>query len=174
LKHSRELFWHYWLPVLLMLLLIRLESTDLLSGEHTAGHLARLLAWLGIHLRYGQLQLLNLVVRKGGHIAGYGLLGFCWFLLIRGTYWLQHEYSLMLNGSVQILRIWWRAEWAAIALLLTFLVAASDELHQMEIPSRTGSWHDVLLDCSAAAGVLLLVRLKALWVCRNRSAAWVA
>ena len=33
LKHSRELFWHYWLPVLGMLALIALESTDTMSGD---------------------------------------------------------------------------------------------------------------------------------------------
>jgi VanZ family protein len=167
LKHARELFWHYWLPVLLMLLLIRLESTDTFSGARTGEHLARLMAWLGIHLRYRQLELMNLILRKCGHITGYGLLGFCWFLLVRGAYWLRHEYSGALGGSVQIRRIWWRMEWAGLSLLLTFAVAAADELHQMSIPSRSGSWRDVALDCTAAVGILLLVRAKAMWVCRR-------
>ena len=47
---------------------------------------------------------------------------------------------------MKVRRILWRPEWAALAVLCTFLVAAADELHQMSIPSRTGTWRDVALD----------------------------
>jgi VanZ family protein len=166
LKHARELFWHYWLPVLIMLLLIRLESTDGLSGEHTASHLEHLLRWLGLHPSHRHLELVNLVLRKCGHLLGYGMLGGSWFLLLRGSYWLPHGYKRMLRGSIQLMRIWWRVEWAGLAVLFTFLVASADELHQMEIPSRSGSWTDVAIDTSAAIAAMLLVRARARWHCR--------
>ncbi len=150
-----------------MLTLIKLESTDTMSGAHTADQLRQLLHLIGVHLSARRLELLNLVVRKCGHMLGYGMLGFCWLLLLRGTYWLQHDYSRSLNGGVQVRRIWWRPEWAVLAVLFTFLVAASDELHQMSIPSRSGSWRDVALDTTAALLVVMLVRVKAVWVCRN-------
>jgi VanZ family protein len=170
LKHSRELFWHYWLPVLGMLSLIKLESTDKLSGGHTIRLVGRILAWAGIHLRGSHLELLNLVLRKCGHMVGYGLLCFCWLLLLRGSYWLQHDYKRSLRGSIQIHRMWWRQEWAALAVFLTFLVASADELHQMSIPSRTGSWWDVALDTGAGCVVLAMTWAKAQWLCRNRAA----
>jgi len=170
LKHARELFWHYWLPLLVMLTLIKLESTDMMSGARTGAELQRLLLWVGIHVHGHQLELLNLVFRKGGHMVGYGLLCFCWLMLLRGTYWLQHDYSHSLKGSIQVRRMWWRAEWAGLAVLCTFLVAASDELHQMGIASRTGTWHDVVLDTSAAVLSVALVWARATWRCQGEQA----
>ena len=167
LKHARELFWHYWLPLLVMLTLIKLESTDALSGAHTASHLRQLLFWLGVHLPGHQLDLLNLVLRKSGHMVGYALLCLCWLLLLRGAYWLQHDYNRSLQGKVHVRRMWWRAEWAALAVFCTFVVATADELHQMSIPSRTGSWWDVALDTSAGLIAVALVWTKAAWLCRG-------
>lgn len=153
-----------------MLTLIKLESTDKLSGGHTIRMVARVLVWAGIHLSNSHLELLNLVLRKCGHMVGYGLLCFCWLLLLRGSYWLLHEYKRSLHGSIHILRVWWRVEWAALAVFLTFLVASADELHQMSIPSRTGSWWDVALDTSAGCVVLAMTWAKAQWLCRSRAA----
>jgi VanZ family protein len=169
LKHARELFWHYWLPLLVMLSLIALESTDLMSGMHTGEQLKNILLWIGVHLSEPHLELLNHVLRKCGHMVGYGLLCFCWLILLRGTFWLRHDYSLSLKGSIQIQRMWWRPEWAAFAVLCTFLVATSDELNQMSIPSRTGTWNDVVLDTSAAVVSAALVWAKASWRCRDTS-----
>ncbi len=167
LKHARELFWHYWLPVLVMLTLIKLESTDAMSGLHTGEHLQHLFLWIGLHLSTHQLNVVNLILRKCGHALGYGALCFCWMLLLRGIYWLQHDYSRFLRTGIQVRRMWWRPEWALLAVLLTFLVAASDELHQMSIPSRTGTWHDVALDTTAAVVSVMLVWAKAAWTCQT-------
>jgi VanZ family protein len=166
LKHARELFWHYWLPLLVMLTLINLESTDAMSGGHTIQILRRALLWMGIHLGNPKLELLNLVIRKCGHALGYGLLCLCWLLLLRGSYWLQHDYKRSLQGRIHVRRMWWRPQWATLAVICTFLVAASDELHQMSIPSRTGTWWDVALDTSAATVTAALVWAKAAWLCR--------
>lgn len=153
-----------------MLTLIILESSDMMSGAHTASHLRHLLLWAGVHLGEGQLELLNAAVRKSGHMLGYGTLCFCWLLLLRGAYWLQHGHRLALKSSIQVRRLWWRAEWAGLAVLFTFLVAAADELHQMGIPSRTGCWSDVALDTSAAVVSAALVLVKAVWICRSKRA----
>jgi hypothetical protein len=153
-----------------MLTLIKLESTDSMSGGHTIRLVQRALLFIGIHLSGPHLNLLNLVLRKCGHMMGYGLLCFCWLLLLRGSYWLQHEYKLSLQGRIHVRRMWWRAEWAGLAISLTMLVAIADELHQMGIPSRSGSWWDVALDTSAGAVTLGLVWLKAQWICRNEPA----
>lgn len=170
MKHARELFWHYWIPVLVMLTLIKVESTDALSGGHTAQTLRRVLLWLGVHLPSQQLDLINLVFRKSGHMVGYALLCLCWLLLLRGSYWLQHDYMRSLQGRVHVLRMWWRTEWAVLAVFFTFVVATADELHQMSIPSRSGSWSDVALDTSAGLIAVALVWAKATWLCRGEHA----
>ena len=76
-----------------------MESTDTMSGAHTASFLARLTLWLGIPLQGATLDLLNLVMRKSGHMLGYGLLCLSWLLLLRGSYWLRHEYQLSLAAA---------------------------------------------------------------------------
>lgn len=170
MKRPRELFWHYWLPVLGMLTLIKMESTDSMSGQKTFGLLQHMFLWAGIHVSDSQMGMLNLVMRKSGHMVGYGLLCLFWMLLFRGSYWLQHEYKSSLRGSIQVRRVLWRSDWAWLAVLLTFVVASADELHQMSIPSRSGSWWDVSIDTGAGVVALMLVRSRAGRVSRERRA----
>jgi VanZ family protein len=80
---------------------------------------------------------------------------------------MQHDYIGSLKSCVKVRRMWWRPEWAGLALLCTFLVAVADELHQMSIPSRSGSWHDVALDSGAALLSAAMVWAKAAWICRD-------
>lgn len=150
-----------------MLGVIKVESTKRWSGAHTAHMLGRLLQRLGIALQGSELETVNLILRKCGHMIGYGTLCLLWFLLFRGLYWYRHEYQRALRGSIAVRRMWWRAEWAWLAVFCTFLVATADETHQMGIPSRTGAWHDVALDTFAATIVVLLLRAQA----RRRSRA---
>jgi VanZ family protein len=57
----------------------------------------------------------------------------------------------------------WCLQWAAVAFLSTALVASFDEWHQSFLPSRTGTFRDVVLDSSAAvvAQIVLFITLKA-------------
>jgi VanZ family protein len=169
-QHARKLFWRYWLPVLGMLTLIKLESTDSMSGAHTHRFLERWMLWIGISMHGEPLDLLNMVVRKSGHMLGYGLLCLSWLFLLRGSYWLSHEYQLCLSGSIKVRRLWWRPEWGTLAVLLTFVVACADEFHQMSIPSRDGCWGDVGIDTSAALIAAALIWLRASWRCRSTPA----
>jgi VanZ like protein len=161
LKHTRELFWHYWAPVLTMLTLIALQSTEVFSGAHTGEILGSLLRWLGNPLGPEALGLVNLALRKTGHVIGYGLLCLSWLLLLRGSYWLRRDYQLCLKGGIQVRRLWWRPVWGALALLCTAAVAVADELHQMGLPGRTGCVRDMLLDISAAVVAAAIVWYRA-------------
>jgi len=53
----------------------------------------------------------------------------------------------------------WAWRWAQVAFFMTVLVASLDEWHQSFIPSRTGTWHDVVLDGAAAVGAQILLYL---------------
>jgi len=142
-----------------------------MSGAHTAGFLERLTLRLGIQLQAATLDLLNMVMRKSGHILGYGLLCLSWLLLLRGAYWLRHEYQLSLRGSIQVRRLWWRPDWCMLAVLFTFVVACADEFHQMSMPSRGGDWSDIALDTTAGLVAASIIWLRAHLRCRPAPAA---
>ena len=83
----------------------------------------------------------DLLVKKGGHVLGYGLLALAYW------YWLGWNKKR-----------WW------IAFLLAVLYAISDEFHQSFVLGRLASWVDALaIDGSGAVialAVWALVRRK--------------
>ena len=81
---------------------------------------------------------LDLIVRKSGHILGYGLLA------LTDWYGLRFEQ-----------RLWW------LALLLAMLFAVTDEFHQSFVPGRTATWVDIMAfdTCGAAIALGLFRRL---------------
>jgi VanZ family protein len=131
-----------WWPVALAICVIAVESSALLGADKTSGPLR----WVWEHV-FGQVTnqrwaILHHYIRKTGHFVGYGTMGLLW------------------------LRAWWmslpRAGFlldATLALLGTALVASADEFHQSFLPSRTGVPSDVLLDCSGAIVLQLVVYL---------------
>ena len=86
--------------------------------------------------------LLDFVVKKGGHMLGYGLLA--------NAYWV----GLRLEKHR-----WW------LALLFAILYAISDEFHQSFVPGRHPSWVDVFgFDGGGAVIALSLVKC---WLVRR-------
>jgi VanZ family protein len=71
-------------------------------------------------------------VRKAAHLTVYATLSALWFRARRGP------------------RAGWQPSWALLGLLVSMLVAISDEVHQSFVPSRTGTPWDVLLDTFGA------------------------
>jgi VanZ family protein len=131
-----------WVAAGLWLALIAVESTGQLSAQHTS-------SWLGMlfHSIFGPVPratilFWNHILRKTGHVFGYGMLSFLLFRAWRTT---LHPAPLLA----------WTFPWARAAFLATVLVATLDEWHQTTIPSRTGSFDDALLDTSAAVAVQL-------------------
>lgn len=124
-----------WLPTLLWFCVIAIESTDWLSSEHTSGLLYPLFHWaFGLSLE--QFEPIHAVLRKVGHVVGYGTLSILAFRSFR--------------RSSRAFQAVWSFAWARNAVLLTAAVASLDEWHQTFIPSRTGTIHDVILDTAAA------------------------
>ncbi len=79
----------------------------------------------------------DVIVKKGAHMGGYGLLAL--------AYWYGLRFAK---------RRWW------LVLLLTVLYAITDEFHQSFVPGRHPSWVDALIiDGSGAALMLLAVAL---------------
>lgn len=131
-----------WIAAILWIGVICIESTDLMSSNNTGSFIYSLLAPFWPHidpLKFGEL---HAVLRKVGHFVGYGILSFLLFRAWRAT----------LRRGAQ-----WTVLWAAVSFLMTALVASLDEWHQTFIPSRTGTYKDVLLDSAAALCVQILL-----------------
>jgi VanZ family protein len=117
------------------------------TGESTHAVVAQAAPSIGL-ASAGQLDWLNLAVRKVTHVVMFAVLG----LLA----WRAFET--------------WRPQRAATwAWLFVTLYAASDEFHQHFVPGRTASVWDVLLDSTAAAVVLLVVPYVAGHVGRQKA-----
>jgi len=124
------------------------ESTVWFGADHTSGPLR----WLWQHL-FGPVSnhtwaRIHHHIRKTGHFVGYGTMGVLW---LRALWMSLPRASFMVD--------------AALALLGTAIVASADEFHQSFLPNRTGVPSDVLLDCSGAIVLLLIVYL----IVRTRS-----
>ena len=131
--------WVWW-PVAFMIAVIACESTPTFSAEKTGGWIRPWLEQYFGHINDTLWYLVHRAIRKSGHFTGYGLVGLTW------------------------LRAWWltlpRSQFfydALLALLGTGLVASCDEWHQTYLPNRHGSPWDVLLDCSGAIALQLIV-----------------
>lgn len=140
----RQDAWKAWIAAGLWLALIAIESTDLLSANNTAHFLYALLTSLFGHINPATFFHWHHIARKLGHFFGYGILS---LLLFRA--W---QATLRVDGAPR-----WSWRWAQVALLMTVIVASLDEWHQTFIPSRTGTWRDVVLDSSAALTAQLLL-----------------
>ena len=120
--------------------LISLESTGFFSAQNTGRVLYTLLTRLFGEINLHDFLIFHYYLRKTGHVVGYGVLS---LLLLRG--WratFGHAHALF-------------GRTALLSWLGTVFVASMDEWHQSYIPSRTGSWRDVVLDSVAGLGFLL-------------------
>ena len=129
-----------WWPVVAAICVIAVESTALFGADETSGPLRWMWEHIFGHVTNQRWQILHHHIRKTGHFVGYGTMGLLW------------------------LRAWWRSLPragflldAGLALLGTAMVASADEFHQSFLPNRTGVPSDVLLDCSGAIVLQLLV-----------------
>ncbi len=163
----------YWLPVLVWLTVIFTESmSPFAASDETSRIVIPVLRWLLPHASMQSLETIHHLLRKVGHFTGYGLLSYFFFRAIRATHHFQRDtvellsQSYLRSGAAVIFSHYWRFRWLLLAILGTFVVAAADEMHQMTLANRTGSWWDVLLDCTG--GLVFLVALSLYWRFRAR------
>ncbi|HKW18579.1 MAG TPA: VanZ family protein [Terriglobales bacterium] len=131
-----------WLPSVIWLAVIAVESTDLGSSAHTSRLLYPIFHFL-FGMNMARFGFWNSLLRKTGHVIGYFIMSVLFFRSWRATF--------------PRLSTQWCLQWATIALLSTALVASLDEWHQSFLPSRTGNFHDVILDSIAAFAAQVIV-----------------
>ena len=147
--------------------IIRLESTEFASAGNTFGLLYRVFT-----LIFGRVDprvplVLNEVLRKSGHFIGYAILSLLVFLALKRTHRDRLKPVLQRTWGT-FFRDTWQFHWAAIAVLLTLMTAALDEIHQTFLPSRTGRWQDVAIDTSGAIMMQLLLYARAVHAMTRR------
>lgn len=137
--------WKAWLPTIFWLVAIAFESTSVLSAANTGKILYPVFHFLfGMDLVH--FLTWHFVLRKSGHVVGYGVLSLLLYRAWRAT--------IPVRGDPR-----WSIVWSMIAFCMTGLVASLDEWHQTFLPSRSGSIHDVLLDSTAGLGAQIALFL---------------
>jgi VanZ family protein len=141
-------FFKYWLPVLVWMAVIFTASSDSHSFEHSSRLLAPLLRWLFPKISDDTVHLIVFIARKCCHLAEYAVFA---VLIWRA-----------LHQSKNNLPDW---SWPKVGgtMLIVFLYATSDEIHQIFVPTRTPRIHDVVIDTLGGAAALL-----ALWIFQRR------
>ena len=146
---NASLLLKYWLPVLLWMAVIFSASSDSASFQHSSRIIGPLLHWLAPGLSEEQIHLAVVVVRKAAHVSEYAVLAWLVWRLVR-------------SRSGPDSSAWsWRE--ASRTLLVVVLYAASDEFHQLFVPSREASIRDVLIDTSGALLTLLCLWFVSRW-----------
>jgi VanZ family protein len=121
--------------------LIFVGSTNVLSAGQTSRIIGPLLRWFDPQVTVETIRAVQMVIRKGGHLAEYAILA----VLIRRARGI---------GAATGFRAW-RGDEFATCLLLAALYAFSDEFHQSFESNREGRLGDVVIDTLGAAVGLL-------------------
>jgi VanZ family protein len=136
-------FLKYWLPVLLWMGVIFSASSDAKSFGRSSRIIAPLVRFFFPRLQTATVDQVVFLVRKCAHLTEYAVMALlCWRALRKPA-----------RGTP---RPWqWRE--ARMAFLLVALYAASDEFHQLFVPSRQALVIDVMIDTTGGiVGLLLL------------------
>jgi VanZ family protein len=139
-RHDMKLLIHAWWPVAVGICVIATESTDVFGADHTSGPLRWICEALFGKFSNPSWDEVHFFLRKSGHFIGYGLLGLAWLR----AWWMTLPRSVFLVDTM-------------LAIVGTAITASADEYHQSMLPNRTGTPWDVLLDCSGALAMQLLV-----------------
>jgi VanZ family protein len=146
----KSLFWA-WLPVILWVGIIAVESTGMMSSDNTDGVLYAVVSAIFGHIDRHRFDIFHAVLRKCGHFTGYAILSLLFFRALLNTF------SLATAAAAY-------RSFAVASIVFTFVVASLDEWHQTFLPKRTGKFSDVLLDTAGAIAVqvalLLVLRIR--------------
>jgi len=129
----------YWIPALLVAILISTFSTHYFSDEQTGRIILPILHWLFPRATQHTLHLMHIGIRKLAHVTEFGV------------------FSTTVFRGVRAERIGWQASWALITLLIAAAYASLDELHQWFVPFRHATPRDVAIDTFGALLAQLIV-----------------
>ena len=147
-----------WLPVMVALVAISVESTKTFSAANTSSWLRPVFERIFGHINDALWNFGHHCARKAGHFFGYGMV--CVTFL--------RAWLMTLARSASLRDGVWRWQANGLAVLCTVLVASADEVHQTFLPGRTGAATDVVIDTAGGMAISGAVWLGAMWI-RRRS-----
>jgi VanZ family protein len=130
----------YWLPLLVWLGVIFVDSTDVMSAEHTSRFIVPFLLWLKPNASPEAVATVQFIIRKCAHAGEYAVLA---LLLFRVAVCMT---NLKWSKLVLYVSIW----------SICLFVAATDEFHQTFVKSRGPSIRDIMIDGAGAILGLLV------------------
>jgi VanZ family protein len=122
----------YWIPAIVMAILISVFSTHYFSSEQTGRVIYPILKWFFPSASHRMLHLMHVGIRKLAHIIEFGVFSITVFQGVRGP------------------RSGWKLNWAVWTLLIAIAYAALDEWHQSFVPLREPRVRDVFIDSFGA------------------------
>jgi VanZ family protein len=122
----------YWLPAIVVAIVISLFSTHYFSAEQTGRIIVPILRRIFPTASSHVLRMLHFGIRKLAHITEFGIFSVTVFHGVRGD------------------RRGWKLNWAITTLLIAVCYAGLDEWHQSFVPLREARVRDVLIDFSGA------------------------
>jgi len=139
-KHDRKFWILTWVPAAIAIAIIATESTSMMGADHTSVWLRPIWTRLFGALPDDAWYTLHWKIRKCGHILGYGGVSVAFF----------YSWYRSLRATISSTRKGFFQRASALAMVSTVLVASADEFHQLFLPNRGGSVHDVALDTIGA------------------------
>src|SRR5437764_13594746 len=78
-------FLKYWLPLLIWIVVMFVNSTDLMSAEHTSRFILPILFWLKPGMSPQTILAILVAIRKCAHLTEYAILALLLFRAFNGT-----------------------------------------------------------------------------------------
>jgi VanZ family protein len=135
----------YWLPAILVAILISIFSTHYFSSDETGRIIIPVLRWLFPFASRRALHLMHVGIRKLAHLTEFAAFSIALFHGVRGN------------------RAGWRWKWAVYTVLIAMAYAGLDEWHQSFVPLRAARVRDVFIDATGALLAQVLVWAYAKW-----------
>ncbi|MBN1075775.1 VanZ family protein [Clostridium botulinum] len=131
------------LLILWMIIIFAMSNQPAVVSDKQSGLVITTLTNLGIDMNGIFGELANFIVRKTAHFLEYMILG----ILILNV--------LEIHYTRQKIRL--------LGVLLVFLYASSDEIHQLFVQGREGAFRDVVIDTLGGTfGIFVISKLKVL------------
>ncbi|MBU5269922.1 VanZ family protein [Clostridium cochlearium] len=137
-KNNKKIL-KYILVLVWMIIIFKFSSDPAEISDGKSGFIIEVINSLGINISSTLGEFTNFAIRKTAHVGEYFILT---LLLISA-----------LKEDLKIEKTYW------LSILVTFLYACSDEIHQRFVPGRAGRFSDVLIDLFGGILAVFIVKL---------------